>query len=250
MALGDPVFNLACRDAWIGWDVRQREERLSHVLDAYVLGAVPPYTYLLGGKLIGALVAAKEIRDTFRQRYGSGTGIISQKRKNPRLVLVTTTSALGRSSVYNRLHLPGCVRFERIGMTEGWGHFLVPGELFREARLFLKAEGDRYYDNYQYKQGPNWRLRALRQACRLLNIDDKALRHRVEREVYGVPLADNWRQILHGRQSRPRARSHTAAEIGEQAVARWVVPRAERCQDWRDCSRSDTWALLTKYLPP
>ena len=42
IALGDPVFNLKCRDAWIGWDVDCRCERLAFLFDAYVLGAVPP----------------------------------------------------------------------------------------------------------------------------------------------------------------------------------------------------------------
>lgn len=44
LALGDPVFNLRCRDQWIGWNVLQRQERLSFMLDAYVLGAVPDLT--------------------------------------------------------------------------------------------------------------------------------------------------------------------------------------------------------------
>jgi hypothetical protein len=50
-ALGDPVFNLRVRDEWIGWSVKQREERLVNVMDGYVIGAVPPYSFLLGGKL-------------------------------------------------------------------------------------------------------------------------------------------------------------------------------------------------------
>ena len=49
--LGDPVFSLKSRDDWIGWDKRCRIERLHHVVDAYVLGAVPPYSHLLCGKL-------------------------------------------------------------------------------------------------------------------------------------------------------------------------------------------------------
>src|SRR5262249_41111946 len=50
MALGDPVFNLKVRDELIGWDIKDRGKRLVNVLDAYVLGAVPPYNMLLGGQ--------------------------------------------------------------------------------------------------------------------------------------------------------------------------------------------------------
>lgn len=49
-ALGDPVFNLRIRDEWIGWDHRQRADRLFNVMDVFVLGAVPPYNELLCGK--------------------------------------------------------------------------------------------------------------------------------------------------------------------------------------------------------
>jgi hypothetical protein len=46
-ALGDPVFNLSVRDKLIGWSATDRKERLVSILDAYVLGAVPPYNMLL-----------------------------------------------------------------------------------------------------------------------------------------------------------------------------------------------------------
>ncbi|MBU6411526.1 MAG: DUF4338 domain-containing protein, partial [Verrucomicrobia bacterium] len=40
-ALGDPVYSIKARDEWIGWDSTTKAERLYHVMDAYVLGAVP-----------------------------------------------------------------------------------------------------------------------------------------------------------------------------------------------------------------
>lgn len=43
IALGDPVYNLAVRDAEIDWTVHDRAKRLVGMLDAYVLGAVPPH---------------------------------------------------------------------------------------------------------------------------------------------------------------------------------------------------------------
>ena len=43
MALGDPVFNLRVRDKLIGWNAKDRGKRLVNILDAYVLGAVPPW---------------------------------------------------------------------------------------------------------------------------------------------------------------------------------------------------------------
>lgn len=54
-ALGDPVFNLSVRDNLIGWTASDRSSRLVNILDAYVLGAIPPYNMLLGGKAIACL---------------------------------------------------------------------------------------------------------------------------------------------------------------------------------------------------
>jgi len=247
LALGDPVFNLRCRDQWIGWNVHQRQERLSFVLDAYVLGAVPPYSSLLGSKVVGALIASSEIRDDFRKKYGNQAGLISKVKKDAHLVLATTTSALGRSSVYNRLRLPNLVEFLKIGTTEGWGHFLVTDEVFKQVRLVLKEHNDPYYDNYKYGQGPSWRLRALRKACTLLNIDSDLLRHGIKREAYAIPLASNWRQILLGLENNPDGLDNSCFTIGVAAVNRWVIPRAERCPDWVKWRRSDTWQALTRY---
>jgi Druantia protein DruA len=47
IAIGDPVFNLSVRDTLIGWDSHDRSDRLVNIMDAYVLGAVPPYNMLL-----------------------------------------------------------------------------------------------------------------------------------------------------------------------------------------------------------
>ena len=104
-ALGDPVFNLRARDAWIGWDQAGRRERLVNVMDAYVVGAVPPYSMLLGGKLVTSLMASKEVSEIFEERYGDKRGTISGTQKNARLAMITVTSALGKSSMYNRLKL-------------------------------------------------------------------------------------------------------------------------------------------------
>jgi hypothetical protein len=248
MGLGDPVFNLKCRDELISWNAQQRRDRLSSVFDAYVLGAVPPYSLMLGAKLIASLVAAKEIRVGFRKRYAHREGLISKRAKEPHLVLITTTSALGRSSVYNRLTLSGLVDFKKIGTTDGWGHFTVTDELFQQVRYVLKMNGDPYFNNYRFGQGPNWRLRALKRACRILDIDENLLRHGIKREVYAVPLATNWREILLGEETVPRYQSHCASEIAKAALHRWVIPRSERASDWSCWSRENTWDALTGYV--
>jgi Druantia protein DruA len=81
IAIGDPVFNLSVRDNLIDWTVKDRGERLVNMMDAYVLGALPPYNMLLGGKLVACLLRTRDIYDDFAKAYGDTTGIISNKKR-------------------------------------------------------------------------------------------------------------------------------------------------------------------------
>lgn len=119
IAIGDPVFNLGVRDNLIGWDAHDRSARLVNIMDAYVLGALPPYNALLGGKMVACLLRSRDIYDDFTRTYGATTGIISQEEKKARLLAVTTSSSMGRSSVYNRLKLDGIQYLNPIGYTTG-----------------------------------------------------------------------------------------------------------------------------------
>lgn len=76
-------------------------------MDAYVLGAVPPYSYLLCGKLIAMLALSNEVRKVFHKKYSGHTSLIKKAKRPPFLALLTTTSALGRSSIYNRIRING-----------------------------------------------------------------------------------------------------------------------------------------------
>lgn len=245
IALGDPVFNLRVRDSWIGWTSRQRKGKLVNLLDAYVLGAIPPYNLLLCGKVVASLVCTSDIRDAFTRKYASSKGSISEKYKRPKLCLVTTSSALGRSSVYNRLKLDGRTIFGAIGFTEGWGHFHISESLFDQMRRFLKLKRDGYSKNYRYGDGPNWKLRAVRRAFELLGMNPDLLRHGIQREVFVSKIAANAQSLLVGKAKRVRyVELKTAAEVGHRAVLRWVVPRAIAREDYKAWTLDMTRALL------
>jgi len=229
IALGDPVFNLRVRDAAIGWTTKDREKRLVDTLDAYVLGALPPYSHLLGGKLVASLLRTKEVRDAFKSRYAKTRGIISGKRKHASLVMITTTSALGRSSVYNRLSLNGFQILKSVGYTSGWGHFHIPDDLFAFVRRFLSAQDDEYASNNRFGDGPNWRLRAVRKALSIARLDPNLLRHGINREVFVCHLASNAKGVLKGSAKEPKyPKLPRVSEVGKLARERWIVPRAIR----------------------
>lgn len=246
-ALGDPVFNLATRDLWIGWNQADRRERLVNVMDAYVVGAVPPYANLLGGKLVAALIASEEVANKFEERYGNKVGLISGMQKRARLTLVTVTSALGRSSMYNRLKLRSTTRrqtdkpvveLQRLGETIGYGHFQITDDLFSRLRRVLQEDGHTYADGHQFGNGPNWRIRVARVGLQTLGLNpDAVLKHGIKREVYAMPIASNSLKFLSGRDEEPIFDHLTIDEIAALACDRWVVPRSIRRPRYRQFRR-------------
>ena len=234
IAIGDPVFNLAVRDRLIGWSTEDRSSRLVNVMDAYVLGALPPYNFLLGGKLVACLLRSRELYDDFARVYGNSVGIISQKKKRARLLAITTTSSMGRSSVYNRLKLDGIQYMEPIGYTGGWGHFHIPDSLFIELRDYLRDMDHRYADHHMFGNGPNWRLRTMKAALNELGFRDDMMKHGIQREVFISQLADNATNILQTGRGKPDLTSLLSAkDIAELAMERWMIPRSIRKTEYR-----------------
>lgn len=251
IAIGDPVFNLSVRDKLIGWDVHDRSDRLVNMMDAYVLGAVPPYNTLLGGKLVASLVRTRDIYDDFTRAYGNSEGIISGRQKKARLLAVTTSSALGRSSVYNRLKLGGVEYFKPIGFTGGWGHFHIPDELFSDLRAYLRDIGHGYADLHRFGHGPNWRLRTMRVALSSLGFREDMLKHGVQREVFICELASNAVSLLTKGKGRPNISSlKNAREVADLALQRWIIPRSLRRPEFRSWKASDVEALFGERRAP
>lgn len=234
IAIGDPVFNLGVRDKFIGWDTNDRSARLVNLMDAYVLGALPPYNLLLGGKLIACLLRSRELYHDFSNAYGNTTGVISGVEKKANLLAITTTSSMGRSSVYNRLKLNGTQYLQPIGYTGGWGHFHIPEWLFTELRDYLRDIDHSYADQYEFGQGPNWRLRTTRAALSALGFKDDMMRHGIQREVFISQLAENTRKILQTGKGQPDISSLLSAkDIAEQAISRWILPRSRSRSEFR-----------------
>ena len=245
IAISDPVFNLSVRDKLIDWNARARRERLVNIMDAYVLGALPPYNALLGGKMVACLIRSRDIYDDFAKAYGKTTGIISQQEKKARLLAVTTSSSMGRSSVYNRLKLGGIEYFKPIGYTEGWGHFHIPDNLYADLRDYLRKSGHSYADQHRFGEGPNWRLRTIRVALKALGFNPDMLRHGIQREVFICPLAENSLKVLHRGRGKPDLSSLLSAEeVANLAVERWMFPRSQRMPEFKAWKRENIEALL------
>ncbi len=244
IGLGDPVFALQARDQWIGWSHTRRQEALTSVLDAYVLGAAPPYTGLLGGKLIALLATTQDVRDEFALKYAHRRTTILERDPNAELLLVTTTSALGRSSIYNRLKRPdGSLCFEPLGYTSGTGDFHFSGQVYDELLNFARDLDCPSHRHERWGQGFRNRREVIQKALYGLGYDGFAMRaHGVRRQVYGAPVVPSAREVLAGTIDPQPSHAWSATECSEWWRERWCIPRSARHPSWKSFEPAD-WRI-------
>jgi hypothetical protein len=173
------------------------------------------------------------------RRYTAG-GIVctlttSSSARARRRVLITTMSALGRSSIYNRLKYKKRELYQRAGYTCGYGHFQFSDELFAELRALFSKDGG--VPSNRSGSGPNWRMRTLRTALVNLNLDPDLLHHRVGREVFLAPLAGNWKKCLLAEAKRRTWYHYDFDDMAQFYRERRAVPRAARNPSYRATQR-------------
>lgn len=231
--LGDPVFALGPRDAWVGWDRAARKERLRHVMDAFVVGAVPPYADLLCGKLVALLMTSAEVREAFARRYATRTSWISTRPFDGQLALLTTTSALGRSSLYNRLTFGHRRVFQSVGYTSGSGEFHFANGIYHDLLRFARERCAPRAKHARWGNGWRNRRELVRAVLPQLGLSRELVYHGVRREVFVAPLAENARAFLRGEVDHLDPYEVSAQELFAWFKERWLLPRASRDQRYR-----------------
>ena len=227
IGLGDPIFSLGMRDNWIGWTEEDRQERLHHVMDAFVLGAVPPYSLLLCGKLVAMLAASNQVREAFLSKYAGSSSVIRKRTLPSQLVSLTTASALGRSSIYNRLKFRGREIFHSVGFTQGSGDFHFANGLYASLHDYAVRHCNPTAKHGLWGTGFRNRREIVKKCLPKLGLSSEWLYHGVKREVFVIPLAENTRQVLRGEESAPVWYDQSADELFEWFRDRWLLRRTE-----------------------
>lgn len=216
VALGSPIIHIPERDEFIGWDKNTRTNRLNYMMDAYVIGALPPYNYLLGGKLISYILASTEIRKIFEEKY-KGTNY-------PQLAGIFTTGLYGKSSQYNRLKFKDDLLFEPIGFTKGFGSLHLTMETINAMKDYL-INKDIIISN-EFGSGPSATMRLIRSAGSELGFNsDKLLNHSFKRSIYFMAHAENTIQFLNGNARKLKFKSYKHSELVSFWRKRWLVNR-------------------------
>jgi hypothetical protein len=239
IGLGDPVYALGVRDAAIEWTMEQRQHRLTSVMDAFVLGAVPPYNDLLAGKLTALLLASDELRDTFAERYRHRQTVIADRDPRAELALVTTASALGRSSVYNRVRAEnGALALRPVGYTQGTGDFHFSGDVYdllaRAARSAMATDAPTHRHE-SWGTGFRNRREVIQRGLRAVGLNHTRFRmHGVQREVFFAELASNSLQWLRGETDDLAWTSRPTVELADWWKRNWMAARARSTTAWQD----------------
>ena len=227
IGLGDPIFSLGMRDSWIGWTKEDRQERLHLVMDAFVLGAVPPYSLLLCGKLVALLAASNQVREAFLSKYGGSLSVIRKRMLSSQLVSITTASALGRSSIYNRLKFRGREIFHSVGFTQGSGEFHFANGLYTALHDYAVRYCDPTAKHGAWGTGFRNRREIVKKSLPKLGLSSEWLYHGVKRELFVIPLAENTRQVLRGEESEPAWYDQSTNDLSEWFRERWLLRRAK-----------------------
>lgn len=246
--LGDPVYSMQARDRWIGWDKENKAQHLYHIMDAYVLGAVPPYSFLLGGKLIAMLVCSNEVRNAFRNKYNGKKSLIRQETRPPYLVLVTTTSALGRSSIYNRIRIDNQRYWISLGFTKGSGEFHFSNGVYGDIQTFVNRHCHPTAKHIAWGTGFRNKREVIRKCLSQIGLSADLIYHGICREILAAPLGCNAIQFLKGEVEQPCFYDWPVSELSEAFKERWLLGRAERKPEYREYIREQyrLWPSKTR----
>ena len=242
IGLADPVYALGDRDRYIGWTADARKRNLKHVMDAFVLGSVPPYSNVLGGKVVASLLLSQEIVKDFRKKYEGTKTLISNEIFNGKLAAITTASALGKSSVYDRIKIPGTSGFLHVGWSKGSGEFQFFNGVYDE--LFKLSHKDASkLKNMKWGTGVRNRRTVIRTGLKILELPTELLYHNIRRELFVIPLGNKSLDYLRGESEQIRYYRKSTEELSEHAIKRWVLPRSNRRSEYLDFKK-ETYSLI------
>ena len=227
--LQSPPIHFPARDKLFDYPEGTKTALVNQTMDIFTLGAIPPYNQLLGGKLISLAAASNEVRQDYQAKYTGRKTEMEERVLPAHLVALTTTSAFGRSSIYNRLKYKEQLVAESLGYTEGYGNFHLQ-RLYPAFKEYLEAEGISTQGGYGTGPRRTWQL--IRRVLDSVDLPGDPLKHGVKREVFLFRLVSNLEDYIEGRAQTPDYLDYPFSELAQYWKDRWLIPRAERVDGW------------------
>lgn len=234
LGLQSPPLALPARDRRYPMAYEDKPVLVNQMMDGYVVGALPPYADLLGGKLAVLAAASSDVRLDYEQRYSERETRIKRRVLPASLVAVTTLSAFGRSSMYNRVSCglrDGKVIWatQSLGASEGWGTAHFSPRLYDHMKDFHRQLVPSKA-LHGFGTGPKIKQQVVKRVLRALRLQERFVRHNVKREVFVIPHAVNLERYLAGEDKKPEYDDRPFADLAAHWVTRYHIPRSEqRC---------------------
>lgn len=247
VGLQSPILSWEVRDKYLGINIKERDFWVNQSLSAQRLGALPPYNYILGGKLIALLLTSDIIRKKFELKYKNKKTLIKNRILPANLLFITTTGAYGKSSVYTRLKKDNEWIARFIGYSKGSGTFHIPNIMYQKFLKFLERK--HYNIKTGYGNGPSRKLRLINQALEFLGFHEGTT-HGVKRAVYLFPLVKNLKEVIE-KNKRPIWVRRDTEELTNYWKEKWAKPRSQKNKTYltfkADSFLKDTLKLVTNY---
>lgn len=235
IGLQSPSADLACRDRFLNVPRDSKLEIVNNTLDAYTVGATPTYAPLLAGKLVAGYLCSPRIRQEYWSVYGARKTTQLQRRIPQPLLAITTASAFGRSSVYNRLRFQDRLVAKPLGYTQGYGTLHLEA-VYPKMVTWLQSIGKHVPAGFG--NGPKVRWQNIMNTLVSLRLPTKYLEHGICREVFLVELVENLLGVCRERET-PIPIAFDDGAWGDYWRERWCLPRARRDSQWHEFSAID-----------
>lgn len=206
MSLSSDIFNLICRDKFIGWSYQNKlDGKLQNIMNITTCVAIPPLSFNFNiGKLLTMIAFSKEIHRYIKKKY------------NKKIAGIVTLSLYGKSIQYDRLK-----ELKLIGYTKGYGTIQIPDIIYE---LLLKYCHEQ---NIEIKKKKN-KLYSITTIFNKLNLHCGLLNHNIERGIYFGYVGTGAKEFLCGKQnSFKKENIKPLKEIFSFWKERWAIHRFE-----------------------
>ena len=229
IGLQSPPLRSSVRDKFLGLDRENVDYWINQSMYGHRIGALPPFNYLIGTRMVALALTSNEVREAYKMKYGDKKTLLKKRFLPNRLLFITTTSAYGRGSAYERLCYENDKACKFIGFTAGSGTFHIPEDLYLQMLSFLKKEGHNVRRGYG--TGPSRKLRLVDLALRKLKLGKLSF-HNIKRGHYIFPNVSNLHGVIH-REEPPSWHDRPFGDLLSFWKRRWCVPRSLRRDDWK-----------------
>jgi hypothetical protein len=244
IGLQSPILRMSVRDSYLKIPKPELDYWVNKSMQAQRLGAIPPYNQIIGGKMVALAMTSNELRNFYKSKYENARTLLKDRIIEPDLLFLTTTSAFGRSSIYNRLRFNGEAVAQSLGYTKGSGTFHIGNEIYKGIQSFLQSRG--VNTNTTFGHGPSRKVKLLDKAFSLLGINNYHY-HNIHREFYLFSLVKNLHAVIHAGDA-PSFYDRPLAELTVFWKERWALKRYERGNGWIDFDSKEFTLRLNKII--